>query len=681
MSTVKGTTAQEGVFAQVERSKVISDYPVHVLTGYAKQPEGPVAAAMAPGMGVSLSFEGLKNDAAMATFTLVSDTTDAGDPEHPRRTVTLANQDKGLSLTVTYTYYPKHQAVLIGGTLRNTSESPVRRVTELRSFNLGFDVHTMGDPTVHTIGGGITHFFFPPLAFQLDERRLMGSLRHPFRIDSGGTGRSSDKNMPFFHVEDGSRSWGIYGGFEWSGLWHIDFERDNEVFWIRGGIEETDLTLRPGETIELPRAMVGFYKGDIHAGRNALRRFIRDWYPRWQGQDLGAPVSWNHAFTFEARITDEIFRRQVPVCADLGFDWMQIDWGWYAGCIPPMGMTHGIGNWTTVEPTRFPNGIEPLADLVRSYGMKYCTWVDPEQAHPSSTTAQEHPEWMLYVPNKTMGLVDFGRKDVQDYFIELLSGLIHKWGVHKLKWDNNIDPAQYWRLHESPEHRGLMQMKHIRGVYFVWDELRRLNPTLVLENCSSGGRRFDLGSFGHAHVHHGSDFNFENNIIRTQISGVNTVMPTYRVIHTCTWGGPQSPDMYFQSRFGGILRFSQDFASWPPEALAKAKKHISVYKSIRHLLKEDFYALFPQPRRLEDWDGWQFHAPATGEGFVMVFRMQGEDASCSPRLRGLRADATYELRDPYSGERLTLSGATLVKDGLPVTIEQNTAKLWHYKQA
>ena len=127
--------------------------------------------------------------------------------------------------------------------------------------------------------------------------------------------------------------------------------------------------------------MIGFYEGDIHAGRNALRRFIRHWYPRWQGQDLGAPVSWNHAFTFEARITDEIFRRQVPVCADLGFDWMQIDWGWYAGCIPPMGMTHGIGNWTTVEPTRFPNGIEPLADLVRSYGMKYCTWVDPEQAH------------------------------------------------------------------------------------------------------------------------------------------------------------------------------------------------------------------------------------------------------------------------------------------------------------
>ena len=131
--------------------------------------------------------------------------------------------------------------------------------------------------------------------------------------------------------------------------------------------------------------------------------------------------------------------------------------------------------------------------------------------------------------------------------------------MHKLKWDNNIDPAQYWRVHEGPEHRGQMQMKHIRGVYRVWDELRRLNPTLVLENCSSGGRRFDLGAFGHAHVHHGSDFNFENNIIRTQISGVNTVMPTYRVIHTCTWGGPQSPDMYFQSRFGGILRFSQDF--------------------------------------------------------------------------------------------------------------------------
>ena len=101
---------------------------------------------------------------------------------------------------------------------------------------------------------------------------------------------------------------GIFGGLEWSGLWHIDFERDDEVFWIRGGIEEVDLTMRPGETVEMPRAMFGFYQGSIHEGRNALRRFIRDWYPRWQGEDLGAPVSWNHAFTFEARINDEIFR-------------------------------------------------------------------------------------------------------------------------------------------------------------------------------------------------------------------------------------------------------------------------------------------------------------------------------------------------------------------------------------
>jgi alpha-galactosidase len=225
----------------------------------------------------------------------------------------------------------------------------------------------------------------------------------------------------------------------------------------------------------------------------------------------------------------------------------------------------------------------------------------------------------------------------------------------------------------------MMQMQHIRGVYRVWDELRRLNPTLVLENCSSGGRRFDLGTFRHAHIHHGSDFNFQNDIIRTQISGLNTVVPSYRVIHTATWGGPESPDMYFQSRFGGILRHSQDFASWPPQALAKAKKHITVYKSIRHLLKQDFYALFEQPRTLDAWDGWQYNDPETGEGFVMIFRMRGNKSRCRPELHGLQAGATYRFVDPYTGDEFRLSGQMLMDEGLPIEIaEKNTAKLLHY---
>lgn len=670
-------------------SRVIRDYPadytqnIDLLTGFTSRPAGTMAQALVSGPGLSFNYEKKKEKAAMKAFVAVDDVL-VNTGSNPIRRVTLKNQENDLVLEIDYKHFPEHQAFLIEGKITNSGSVPIRHVKDLCSFDIAFDAAWTGDTVLYTIGGGTTHFVFPPFAFQIDKRRVMGSLWPSFSIDSGDTGRSSDKYMPFFYITDEDDASGVYGALEWSGIWKIDFHRRDEYLYVKGGIREVDLTIRPGETIVMPRAMLGFWEGDIHTGRNALRRFIREWYPKWQGEDLGAPVTWNHAFTFGPSITAETFKRQVPVCADLGFEWMQIDWGWYAGCIKHRkangDAASGIGNWGRVDTERFPEGIEPLADLVRAHGMKYCTWVDPEQASPTSDFAHDHPDWLLYDDEsgvRSMGLVNFGLKEVQDWFIEMITGLIRKWGVHKLKWDNNIDPINYWRKHDDPEHKGLLQLKHIRGVYRVWDELRRINPTLVLENCSSGGRRFDLGAFGHAHIHHGSDFNFHNDIVRNQISGLNTVMPSYRVIHTCTWQAHDYPDNYVQTRFGGILRFSQDFASWPQRDLDRTREHIRIYKTIRHLLKADFYALFTQPRELEAWDGWQFIDPVTQESCVMIFRLKSSEGMTCPRLRGLDPLKLYRLTNPYNGDSQTLNGQDLMADGLPIQLEPDQACILH----
>jgi alpha-galactosidase len=679
------TVKRDGIGAFTERVNPAGFSPeFNILEKFSPAPTGPLAESLTPGPSLSFAYEDFTNKDTMKTMLLESDTMDNSDPAHPTRRIVLSNPNNGLRLDIDYVYHPAHRALIIGGKLSNTSAKPIRNVRNLCSFDLAFDAGVTNDTTVYTMGGGVTHFVFPPFAFQIDKRRVMGSLWASFSIDSGITGRSSDKYMPFFYIADENDSSGVYAGLEWSGIWKINFHRREEYLFVSGGMTGVDLTLRPGEELQIPRTLLGFYEGSIHEGRNALRRFIRDWFPKYQGQDLGAPVTWNHAFTFGPSINHEIFRRQVPVCADLGFEWMQIDWGWFAGCRKHKEAGgeafSGIGNWLTVDPERFPDGIEPLADLVRSHGMKYCTWVDPEEAHPSSMIAQQHPDWMLYHPERMMGMVNFGLKDVQDWFLDTLTMLIKKWGIYKLKWDHNIDPFPIWELHDDPKHKGLLQLKHVQGVWRVWEELRKRNPELVLENCSSGGRRFDLGTFGRAHIHHGSDFNFHNDIIRTQIHGANTVMPTYRVIHTCTWGGSDFTDNYIQSRFGGILRFSQDFASWPKDSLARVKKHIAVYKTIRHLLKEDFYAVFPQPKELTDWDGWQYHDPKTHEGFLIVFRMRGDEESRTARLRGLK-DGNYVLKDPYTGEEVRQDGKTLRDKGISIAVPKDTAKLFHYSLA
>ncbi len=691
-------TEKRMVYKSCKRDGVGAFQPRTVTAGFAQdadllaglgdaRPDGLMSRALVPCAGVSVCARHQTTDGTMAGLAMVSDEMTAGG-NRPKRLIRFEEAAGDLRLDVHITYYPEHSAMLLEGKAFNRGTKLIEHVERLNSFHVAFDAAWTGDTKLHTIGGGTTHFCFPPYAFQMDERILMGSLWPDIKIDSGETGRSSDDKMPFFFLTDDEESSGVYGALEWSGAWEITLKRQDEYLYVKGGIRDVDTTLRPGEELTFPRALLGFWDGDIEDGRNALRRFIRDWYPKYRGEDLGAPVTWNHAFTFGPSICDEIFRKQVPVCAELGFEWMQIDWGWFGGCVLHKeaggDASTGIGNWFSVDENRFPNGIEPLADLVRAHGMKYCTWVDPEQASPTSDMARAYPQWMLYHPSpgeKNMCLVNFGLPEVQAFFIDLICGLVKKWGIHKLKWDNNIDPMAYWTHHDDPAHRGMLQLNHIRGVWRVWDEIRRLNPTLVLENCSSGGRRFDLGAFGHAHIHHGSDFNFQDDIVRNQIHGLNTVMPSYRVIHTCTWTGHDYPDTYVQTRFGGILRFSQNFADWPKEDLARTKRHITVYKSIRHLLKEDYYALFPQPRALTDWDGWQFHAPETDEGFLLVFRMHGEESSRTVYPRALAAEREYQFENPYTGEVFMKRGTDTMAEGICVELEKNSALLLHYRLA
>ena len=38
----------------------------------------------------------------------------------------------------------------------------------------------------------------------------------------------------------------------------------------------------------------------------------------------------------------------------------------------------------------------------------------------------------------------------------------------------------------------MTEIRHIEGLYAMWDELRQRHPGLAIDNCASGGRRIDL---------------------------------------------------------------------------------------------------------------------------------------------------------------------------------------------
>ncbi len=189
--TVYLSTKKEGNGAYTVRETGCGLAPeVDPLRAFAKRPGGALAAALMPSPGLSVRYQGLPAARAMAALAVESDTLDASDAAHPKRRLVLANAANGLALEIEYVAYPKHGAVVFGGEIVNRSTTPIRNVRELCSFEIAFDAGVTGDTVLYTIGGGVTHFVFPPFAFQVDKRRVMGSLWASFTIDSGDTGRS-----------------------------------------------------------------------------------------------------------------------------------------------------------------------------------------------------------------------------------------------------------------------------------------------------------------------------------------------------------------------------------------------------------------------------------------------------------------------------------------------------------
>jgi alpha-galactosidase len=668
----------------------------YLLDGFPVSPPGRFATALQPGLGLSLSHSGLSHEETVARLSRVDDVWDESEAGHPVRQVQLEDHESGLLVTVAYQFYPQHQAVLYGATLLNGGRRNIEHLSALRSCDvLIAPLQRVGSPRVHTIGGGLTHSSYPPLAYRLQESFLLGPTA--ITIDSGPSGRSSNKDLPFFFVEDEERTSGLYGGIEWSGLWHFGIVRRDEPYqihyghlgpskslWLEGGMDGVDLTLRTGETFEMPRMLIGFFEGGIAEGRNALRRFIGDWAPR---QEDEAWIPWIQAtpggYICPTEMTHDVqSRAHASANAEIGAEFYVIE-NWFQS-LADRPLTYGAtgaarGTWRP-DPVRYPD-MDGFAEFTRCQGMEFGLWTDMEVAHAESEVAREHPEWVLYLDGNPNGLLNLGLHEAQDWAIATYERLIQAYGLKWIFYDNNINPRPYWDAHESAQRRGRMQHDYIRGVWRVWEEVVRRHPDVVFENCSSGGRRIDLGTLARAHCSFTSDQFRDAHMIRYQFSGANTVLPGARILNAICKGLESYPDCAWHANFAGMICISEGVEGWSPGLKQQAARHFEVYKTIRRFLDKDYYPLFPQPQSLEAWDGWQFHDPEADEGFVLVFRVHSPDETATPALHAIRRDADYLLTDPYTGEERTMAGNGLADTGLQIALPLEGTSLLCYRCA
>jgi alpha-galactosidase len=87
--------------------------------------------------------------------------------------------------------------------------------------------------------------------------------------------------------------------------------------------------------------------------------------------------------------------------------------------------------------------------------------------------------------------LDLCNPEVRDYIVENVSRILDEAQVDYVKWDMNRHLSDAY----SPllQNQGEFFHRYIIGLYDVLTRIFRPRPHILLESCSSGGNRFDLG--------------------------------------------------------------------------------------------------------------------------------------------------------------------------------------------
>ena len=150
------------------------------------------------------------------------------------------------------------------------------------------------------------------------------------------------------------------------------------------------LTLAPGDTITLPRAVFTATAGDLDDAANQMHRYQRAFLVPRVAANQPPLVQFNTWFPLGPAVNIANTIEAADAAAAIGAEVYVLDSGWYTS-----GRLGAHPGRLQPDPRKFPRGLEELANHVHDKGMKFGLWVEIENAGTASRLFHEHPEWCL----------------------------------------------------------------------------------------------------------------------------------------------------------------------------------------------------------------------------------------------------------------------------------------------
>ena len=563
-------------------------------------------------------------------------------------TLVITLVQKGMQLQLYYTAYPT--ALVRRTVLTNTGGEPVI-LNKLMSLSLDIP----GSFRMATFNGG----------WSAEMRRVNTPVGMSKVVSESLTGSSSNRHNPGFllYEPDATEEAGRVYGFNliYSGNHYASAQQSLQgLTRVMQGINPSNfaLELAPGEAFETPEAVTSCSDAGFGGLSENMHTFVNDHIipPYWR--ERPRPVLYN---SWEGCVFDFNQHRLLDLAdraKDLGCELFVLDDGWFGARNSDKA---GLGDYT-VNKKKLPKGMESLSQRIRDKGLQFGLWFEPESVNVDSDLYRAHPDWALTdsfqpVFGRNQLLLDLTKPEVRDYIVENVSRILDRAKISYVKWDMNRHSIAL----------GARAHAFILGLY---DVLRRIfgpRPGILLESCSSGGNRFDLGMLCFSPQIWTSDDTDPIERLTIQ-QGCSYLYPQ------STMGAHVSASPHAQTlratplstranvAFFGCLGYELDLKHLLSVEVKEMKAQIAFYKQYREVFQ---YGRFRRTRL-----GWQVSRGDITLAGVFHGLVPAAPGYEQLRVPGLEKDGRYRVTSLAQSIRVGQFG-NLLKHVAPVNIDPN----------
>lgn len=355
----------------------------------------------------------------------------------------------------------------------------------------------------------------------------------------------------------------------------------------------------------------------------------------------------------------------------LGIDMVVMDDGWFG---KRNDDNSSLGDWYVNE-EKLGGTLTKLIERVNAEGVKFGIWIEPEMVSEDSDLYREHPDWAITIPgrkpvrSRNQLVLDFSRKEVRDEIFKRICAVLDQGNVEYIKWDMNRSLADIYAPNVTYD--------YVLGVYDFLEKLTNRYPDILIEGCSGGGGRFDVGmlyytpqiwcsdntdAINRTRIQYGTSFFYPVAAMGSHVSAVPNHQ-TGRVTSMHTRG---------VAAMSGTFGYELNPALLNAKEKAEIRAQLAQYREYQELIREGDYYRLSNPFQ-DNFAAWMVVSDDRSKALVSVIRLTAEanPPAAYVTLKGMEEDAFY--REKTTGK--VYPGAALMEAGilLPAAVSEYEA--------